>query len=87
MNQMDTIVPIWLFRTADSPVYTMVYSIIITLLALRTISPFLLRYYFIYVNDKRMFGRFNTAKLSTTVDDTYYDQLANQRQRNIINKT
>jgi hypothetical protein len=43
----------WLFRTADSPVYTVGYSVILALLGLSTISAFLLRYYFVYVNKQR----------------------------------
>jgi MFS family permease len=43
----------WLFRSADSPIYNTGYAVMLALLALGTIVPILLRYYFIYVNRQR----------------------------------
>jgi MFS family permease len=52
----------WLFRTGDSPVYTTGYTVILTLLALGTITPVVLRYYFIYVNKRRKHRNNNAAQ-------------------------
>ncbi len=56
----------WLFRTADSPTYTTGYSVILALLAIGTVSPVLLRFYFIYVNKQRNHRKMNTVELSTS---------------------
>ena len=47
----------WLFRTANAPVYTTGYAVVLALLTVGTISPFILRYYFVYVNRQREHGK------------------------------
>lgn len=70
----------WLFRTADSPVYTKGYIVILTLLSLGTIASCILRYYFIYVNKQRRQNNTNDVQsISDHVENQVQNKNSNQQ--------